>query len=421
VVEIAVIAAVLAVTALVRDRVSGWPLTGPMIFVVAGMTLGPDGVELFEVRLDNESISLVAELTLALLLFSDATRINTVQLRRSFALPARLLAIGLPLTIGLGTLMTAMLLTDLTWSEAALVAAILAPTDAALGHAVVSDTRVPVLVRQSLNVESGLNDGLVVPAVALFAIVAAGDEIEGAGSLIREALVEIGLGVALGVATGSIIGFACNWVADRQWTDADGLRLVTFGGAVAGFGASVAAGGNGFIAAFVAGLVVHVVAEERAVHQSELAEDIGQVGAAATFFIFGALMVIPALDVASWPVVACALGTLTVGRIVPVGIALLGAGLKAPTKLFIGWFGPRGLASMLFALLFVAERGDEVDNLFAVVSLVVFASVMLHGITAAPGAKRYAEWFDQHQSHEMMESEPMVELPLRGRRRGNTD
>ena len=414
--DIAIIAAALALVSLIQKRIATWPLTGPMLFVCGGMLLGPDGLNVFKLQLGNESITLVAELTLALLLFSDASRINTAKLRQSIGIPARLLGIGLPLTIAFGTVMASVLLMDLRWSEAALVAAILAPTDAALGQAVVTDTRVPVLVRQSLNVESGLNDGMVVPIIGVFALLVAEDEVEPVSTVVLEALKEIGLGVGVGVATGVAIGLLTAWARRNQWADTTGIRVATFGGAVAGFGTSVAAGGNGFIAAFVAGLALHIVSGEEAGHQAELAEDLGQVGATATFFIFGALMVLPAFEFASWAIAACAIVTLTVGRMLPVAIALLGTGLKPPTVAFMGWFGPRGLASMLFGLLIVGERGAEVDGLFSVIALVVFASVMLHGLSAAPLAAKYGAWYNDEPPDDMMESGIFAELRLRGAR-----
>ena len=161
---LAVIGAVIAVVSLFRERLRSLPLTTPMLYVAAGMILAPEvlGLELFADGLEDEAIALIAEVTLALLLFSDAARIDTRNDSTSLALPARLLGIGLPLTIALGTLVTALFLTDLSWAEAALVAAILAPTDAALGEAVVSNTAVPVRIRQALNVESGLDRKSVV-------------------------------------------------------------------------------------------------------------------------------------------------------------------------------------------------------------------------------------------------------------------
>ena len=414
--DIAVLALILAMVSLVRGRIASWPLTAPMLYVTAGFLLGPDVLDVLNVDLDDESVALAAELTLAVLLFSDAARIDTAALRDSFSLPGRLLGIGLPLTILMGTVVTAALLTELSWTEAGLVAAILAPTDAALGQAVVSDERVPVRIRQSLNVESGLNDGLVVPVVAVFLSLSIGEEIESVGSLIFDALREVGLGIALGAAIGAVMGRVVPWIGERRWSDLEGLRLVAIGGSLAGFAGAGVIGGNGFITTFVCGLVLRQTMGDTVPEHTELAEDVGQIGASATFMLFGALMVWPALSVVTWPVALCALATLTVGRMIPVAMAMVGTGLRAPTVAFLGWFGPRGLASMLFGLLIVADRGGRADELFSIVSVVIVASVVLHGISSAPGAAHYSRWFVQHRHPEMAEARETRESPIRWRR-----
>lgn len=400
-IDVAIVAAVGALVALVRERLGHLPVTGPMIFVAAGLLLSKDTTGLLTIDFTSETVALIAELTLAMVLFSDAARID-IRGRRAIALPARLLGIGLPLTIGLGTVMTAYLLTDLGWIEAALVATVLAPTDAALGEAVVSNRSVPVRIRQALNIESGLNDGLVVPVFALLLALAIGDEVEGAGFLAGEAAAEIAIGIGVGAALAVAVSAAIKHVALRSWTDAEGLRLVAFACALGTFATSTALGGNGFLAAFVCGLVLRHRLGSTAAGHIELAEDAGQVGAAVTFVLFGALIVIPALEALSWLVVACAVATLTIGRMIPVGISMIGSGLKLPTIGFLGWFGPRGLASMLFGLLIVTETGGDMESaalgqsLFSVITLVVLASIVAHGITAAPGASRYGAWFDGH-------------------------
>lgn len=416
--DLAIVAGVLAVVAAVRHLIQDLPVTAPMLYVAAGVVLGPDVLSVLEIDLESETVAILAELTLALLLFADASRIDVRRLRRSIGLPARLLGIGLPLTIALGTLLTALLLNELSWAEAALIAAVLAPTDAALGEAVVANQAVPLRVRQALNVESGLNDGMAVPAVTIFLSLAIDAELDGPGSLATEALTEIGLGILVGIA----IAFALTRVAmqamERRWTDSEGLRLLMLGGALVAFAGANAAGGNGFIAAFVGGLLVRAFMGEPVDAQTELTEDAAQIGATATFVVFGALLVWPAFDALTPLVAVCAIGTLTIGRMLPVAISLIGAGLKPPTVAFIGWFGPRGLASMVFGLLVIQEEalvGRE--ELFSVIVLVIVASVVLHGISAAPLADRYGHWFDLHGNHDMEEAAEVEAPMLRGERR----
>ncbi|MDW3176901.1 MAG: cation:proton antiporter [Acidimicrobiia bacterium] len=415
---LAVIGAVIAVVSLFRERLRSLPLTTPMLFVAAGMILAPEvlGLAIFDDGLEDETIALIAEVTLALLLFSDAARIDTRNDSTSFALPARLLGIGLPLTVALGTLVTALLLTDLSWAEAALIAAILAPTDAALGEAVVANPAVPVKIRQALNVESGLNDGLVVPVIAVFSALAAESELEGAGELVSEAFLEIGIALIVGAFIAWLFSVVVPFATGRGWSDAEGFRIVALGAGVMSFAGSLALGGNGFVAAFVCGLLARRLMGPTVTDHAEFAEDVSQVGAAAVFLIFGGVMVWPALELVSPAILLCAIGTLTIGRMLPVAIAMIGTGLMRQTVTFLGWFGPRGLASMLFGLLLVSDSEvHRPDELFAIISLVVLCSVVLHGMTASPGARRYGAWYASsiEDDHDMMEAEMVIESPLR--------
>lgn len=415
---LAVIGAVIALVSLFRERLRSLPLTTPMLYVAAGMVLAPEvlGLELFADGLEDETIALVAEVTLALLLFSDAARIDTRNDTTSLALPARLLGIGLPLSIALGTLLTALLLTDLRWAEAALVAAILSPTDAALGEAVVSNPAVPVRIRQALNVESGLNDGLVVPVIAIFSALAAEGELDSAGGLVSDAVLEVGLAVFVGTIVAFAFSVIVPFASAHGWSDAEGFRIVALGAGVMAFAGSVAVGGNGFVAAFACGLLARRIMGPKVTEHAEFAEDVSQVGAAAVFLIFGGVMVWPALDLVSPVILLCAVGTLTVGRMLPVAVATIGTGLMRQTVMFLGWFGPRGLASMLFGLLLVSDSDvDRPDELFAIITLVVLCSVVLHGMSASLGARRYAAWYETNarDDQHMMEAEMVVESPLR--------
>ncbi len=413
--KFAVLALILALVSVMRVKIAHWPITGPMIFVGLGMLLSPDALGVLDIGLEDEGVALTAEFTLGLLLFSDAARIDTATLRHAFSLPARLLGIGLPLTIAVGTVLALLFFSDLNWAEAALLASILAPTDAALGQAVVSDKRIPVRVRQTLNVESGLNDGLVVPVVAVFAALATEGVLDGKMSIVGEAAAEIGIGIGVGALLGVLLGQVNPWVHSRKWTDEGGARLVAFSAAIMAFSAAAALGGNGFISAFVCGVAVRAFIGRSAADHVELAENIGQIGAEVTFVVFGATLVLPAISEVTVPIAIFVILILTVGRMVPVAISLLGTGVRSWTVAFFGWFGPRGLASLLFGLLVLSENEADGGQLFPIVTFTIFCSVVLHGLTAGPGASAYSRWFEKNGRPELAEYADMVESPIRWR------
>ena len=253
--DVAVVALVLALFALVSRRIGPTVISAPMVFVAAGLITGPEVADIVDLGLELEAVDILGELTLAILLFSDASRIDTRALRREYMLPARLLGIGLPLTVALGTGVLMLLVDGVGVWEAALIAAILAPTDAALGQEVVTDPAVPARIRQGLNVESGLNDGLVVPAVALFLALAVDEEDTGsAGFWARFVFEQIGVALIVGLAVGLIGAWVLDRSAARGWLDPIYAQLATFALAVGAVTASVHFDGNGFIAAFVAGM-----------------------------------------------------------------------------------------------------------------------------------------------------------------------
>ncbi|MEO0494068.1 MAG: cation:proton antiporter, partial [Actinomycetota bacterium] len=298
--DVGVIAVFLIAYGLISGRVEHSPLTGPMFFVGFGLLIGSEGFDVLELSLDSEAVELLAEATLALLLFSDAVRIDVMRLRHDIALPARMLAIGLPLAIGLGTLL-AWVLFDIPVAVAALIAAILAPTDAALGQAVVSDRAVPLRVRQSLNVESGLNDGIALPAVTLFVALAADDDqFTSAGSWLAFAAEQIGYGVAIGLAVGCVSGWLIRTASAHGWVEGVARQLAVLGVAVTAFTAALEVGGNGFIATFVAGLALGATAREDCSTIEEFTTDLAELLATVSFIVFGAIVVGPALPELDW-------------------------------------------------------------------------------------------------------------------------
>ena len=390
-VDLAVLASVVFVFGLVSRRLEGTVLTAPLVFVAAGVILGPAGLGLVEFKLDDHTVLLLGEITLAIVLFTDAARTNLSALRENEALPLRLLGIGMPLTIALGTLVAALVLTDLTFWEAAIVGTVLAPTDAALGQAVVSNPRVPLRVRQALTVEAGLNDGLSVPFLALFLNLAvAEEELQPASYWIRFALEQVGLGVLVGAGVGMAGGWLVSLASKSGWMTDSSQRLALLALALIAWALADQLGGNGFIAAFVGGLVIGPTVKRVGEQLILFTEAEGQLLNLSVFFIFGVL-VVGLIQPLSWEVALYGLLSLTLIRMLPVAASLVGTRLRGVSMLFMGWFGPRGLASIVLGLIVVAEApllaGREQIEL--VVALTVLLSVLLHGITAAPLSAKY--------------------------------
>jgi sodium/hydrogen antiporter len=390
--DLAVLAAVVFAFGLVSRRLEGTVLTAPLVFIIAGIVIGPTGLGIVGFELEGHTVLLLGEIALAILLFTDAASINLSSLRQNEGLPLRLLGIGMPLTITLGAAAAVLLLTDLSFWEAAIVGTVLAPTDAALGQAVVSNPRVPIRVRQALNVEAGLNDGLSVPFLALFLTLAvAQEELQPASFWIRFALEQVGLGVLVGVGVGLVGGWLVSLASKRRWMADSFQRLALLALALIAWALADQIGGNGFIAAFVGGLAVGPTVERVGAYLIRFTEAEGQLLNLSVFFIFGVL-VIGSIAPLSWEVALYALLSLTLIRMLPVALSLLRTHLRGISVLFMGWFGPRGLASIVLGLIVVAEAPlltgrEEIEQ---VVALTVLCSVLLHGVTAAPLSAAYA-------------------------------
>jgi sodium/hydrogen antiporter len=388
----------LLVYAAVSGRLEGTPITAPMVFTAAGLLLGVDALGIVDPAATSESVKLLAEATLALVLFGDASRIDLQALRDEVSVPTRLLGIGLPLTILAGFGVALALFGALSWPEALLLAIILAPTDAALGQAVVTFPRLPLRVRQGLNVESGLNDGICVPLFFIVLAVAqadAGSESDlDAFRLVAEA---IGYGTLMGFAAGALAAAIVVVAGGRGWIGEGWLQIVPAATAVLAYTAADALGGSGFIAAFVGGAVFGGVRRRSGGEVGYLVEEVGGALNGITFIVFGAIMLGPALGAATWQMIAYAVLSLTVVRLLPVAVALTGTGARRRTVAFLGWFGPRGLASIVFAVILVEDGTlPHQDVIFTTVTLTIALSVLAHGVTAAPFARGFADWFDAH-------------------------
>ncbi|MEM8696882.1 MAG: cation:proton antiporter [Pseudomonadota bacterium] len=364
----------------------------PLVFALAGLALSVSGLVLFNVNPGSETLLLFAECTLALVLFGDASRLSLRKVIGMNVIAQRMLLIGMPLAILFGTLAALGLFPELFWMEAALLAAMLAPTDAALGAAVVENEDVPLRVRRAAVTESGLNDGLAVPFVLLFAALAGYVELGTHGDWsfwVRFAAQQIGFGLLAGIGVGLAGGFAIVWAARADWLDPRFETLACVGVAAGAFLAAEAIGGNAFVSAFIAGLGFAAICEERTGMVAEFVEEEGKFFSLTLFFIFGLTLAPTALAELQWMYLVYALLSLTVIRMAAIALSLIGTGARLATIAYLGWFGPRGLATIVFVLLVFGE-GVTSEPIRATAYLTVLLSIVLHGITAAPLAARYA-------------------------------
>ena len=402
---------------LVSARLAKTVITPPMVFVAFGILVGPAGAGLLELSVESEVVRALAEATLVLVLFTDASRIDFSLLRRGYHLPLRMLGIGLPLTMALGTVGAVTLFDGLGWWGAAVAAAILAPTDAALGQAVVSNPRVPARIRQALNVESGLNDGIALPFVLFFIHGAhATQDAHGAGYWAQFVGSQLVLGPLVGAGVGYFGGRLVDWGARSNWMSHSFQQLSAIALALLAFAGAEAVHGNGFIAAFVAGLVLGNTAKTICTCLIDFAEAEGQLLALLAFLVFGAAEIGPALGGVSGTVLLYAVLSLTVIRMLPISLSLLGAGLGAGTHLFLGWFGPRGLASILYVFLVLEGAGVAGrDQIFSIVIITVLLSVFAHGLSAWPFSNAYAKRAAKlhEEQPECPEHLPVEEIPVR--------
>ena len=393
----ATFAALLAVVltwGLVSGRLARYSITLPIVLVLMGAVLSATHVVVVE--LDSESVRILVELALSILLFADATEISARWLRSAGRLPLRMLALGFPLTVALGFATGHVLFPGLSVWVVALLAAALAATDAALASPVIMDERIPLQLRRIIDVESGLNDGLATPLVLFFlAGAVASDGSAGGEAPLVHALVELAVGVAAGVVVGA--GGARLLVTARRtsWSSAAGERLTVLVLPVLTYLVATTLGGNGFVAAFVAGIAAGTVGREEVTDERlQLTNDVGTLVSAAVWFVFGSLIPDVLARGISWNVLLYAVLSLTLVRMVPVALALVRSRLGTREVLFLGWIGPRGLASILFALIAVEELHAHgltaaADFVAEVMVVTVGLSVLLHGLTAGAIASRW--------------------------------
>jgi NhaP-type Na+/H+ or K+/H+ antiporter len=366
------------------------PVSPAMVFVAVGVLIGSSGLGWLNGAVSADGLETVTTATLVLVLYSDAAQLRVRLLEREASIPLRLLGIGLPLTVIAGFLASLLLLPQLAVAEALLLAVILAPTDAALGQAVVTDERLPSRIRQGLNTESGLNDGICVPLLAVaLALVGLEDGASSTGVLTALAQ-QIAWGVVGGVVGGLAATLVLRVIAKRFGISPVWRPLVCLASAALAYALALELDGSGFIAAFVAGLTFRLTSGKSAHEDAELVEESGSLLAAITFLLFGGVILGPLMHDLGWTQVAYAAASLTVIRMLPVALSLIGSGVKRDAVLLIGWFGPRGLASIVFALIAMESVAlPHADFLMQVVALTIVGSVVLHGISAVPLVDRF--------------------------------
>ena len=393
--SITTISIALIAFAVVSARFRGSPITPAILFVGIGYVLGTEVWDILGSGLGASRVRLLAELTLALVLFTDASALDSRVLKTEAGLPARLLGIGLPITIILGSLIAIWMFPTLGLFEAVVLAVLLAPTDAALGQTVVSDPRLPSRLRQGLNVESGLNDGVCVPL--LFAAVAFAELNElpqFKGEILTDLVTEVGIAVGVGAVVAAVVAWVFTMSDRRGWLDEQWGQVVPLAAAAIAYTSTVELGGSGFIAAFVAGLLYGRLVGTAAVRRTtRLMEELGGISSAVTFLAFGAILIgsgIVDLDAAT---IVYSVLSLTVVRMLPVALSMLGSGAAPQTMAFAGWFGPRGLATIVFMLTIVDEaKLPGSARIVQVATVTVLLSIIAHGLTAPVLTDRYVRW-----------------------------
>lgn len=383
---VAVLGGLLVVGALLSGLAGRSFLSLTALFVLVGFALGADGLDVLRFEARSPFVSELATIALVVILFRDGLEVEAEMLQTAWGPPLRKLVLGMPITAGIVALVTHAL-TGLGWTESFLVGALLSPTDPVLSSTVVTNPRVPRLVRHSLNLESGLNDGLALaPVLALLAALQAG---RGDFTWWTFVLQDIGLGVAFGVAIALVAAALLPRGAGLdERMPAHQRALYALGVAFATYGVTVAPPhGNGFIAVFVCAIVLGIRRPDLRHYFERRADDIVEIIKLGVFVVFGSLLTFDGLLGDGWAAVGIVAATLLVARPIAVWISLAGTGLGADVKAFMAWFGPKGVATMTFSLLVLAAQVPDAERIFNLAALAVFASILLHGASDHPGSE----------------------------------
>ncbi len=396
-VELAILALFVFIYSMVAGRIERSAISGPMVFVIVGFLMGPLGLGWLRGDATSSDLRTLADLTLALVLFIDAANADMSILRRQFRIPSRMLLLGLPGVIALGFGFAVLMFSGLSLFEAAILATMLAATDAALGRAVVTNKAVPARIREGLNVESGLNDGICVPVLLFFIALSVGGEHGGSSTSVLLLLAEeLGIGMAVGLGLALVGTSSLRWCMKQGWVTSTWIQVTIVALAIASFATAQSLHGSGYIAAFAGGMLFGFLARDATHNLVLAAEGTGETLALMTWVLFGAMVIGPALKLFSWGVLAYALLSLTVIRVVPIFLSLAGTGESVSSRLFLGWFGPRGLASIVFAIIVINAEVPRGEFLALVVTCTVLLSLVAHGISANP----LAEWFGRRENSE---------------------
>lgn len=381
-VELSILAVFVFLYSAVAGRVERSVISGPMVFTVVGLVIGPHGLGWLQPELDANGLRILADVTLALVLFIDAANADLDVVKRGMRIPQRMLVIGLPLTILLGFGAGLLLFDQLSLFELAILATMLAATDAALGKAVITNKIVPARIREGLNVESGLNDGICVPILFLFIALALGTDTGGSSVAFAVKLVaqEVGIGIIVGLGMAAMGAWILRVCHARGWITEIWMQLPVVALALASFSIAQTLHGSGYIAAFVGGLLFGSYKTSKGHALVLAAEGTSETLALLTWVVFGSAVLGQSLGYFSWQVVVYAVLSLAVVRMLPMLVSLTGSGESTMSKLFLGWFGPRGLASIVFAII-VLNRGVEGGGLLAmtVVCTVAYIAVVARG------------------------------------------
>lgn len=393
--------ALLVVGALVAGLARRSFLSLTAVFVVAGFVLGQGALDVLHFDPRSGFVNAMASVALIVILFRDGLEVEAEMLQRAWHVPLRALAIAMPLTAVLVALVTHVV-TNLSWTESLLLGALLSPTDPVLSSSVVTNPRVPRVIRHSLNLESGLNDGLALPAVLAFA--AALDPNETGFVWWHYVLQDVGVGLGIGLA----VGLAAAYLMPRRRAlgreiSAHEKALYALGVAFGSYGAAVLVPkGNGFIAVFVTAIVLGIRRPDIRECFERRSEELIEVVKLGIFVVFGALLSLSGLFHDGWAAVAIVVATLVVIRPLSIFAALAGSSLSLQIKAFMGWFGPKGVATMAFSLLILNREIAQAQRIFDIAALAVFVSIIAHGLTDQPGA----EWMARVAEREANESPP---------------